>query len=93
MPQNDSASEVYYQIRDPEEQAVSKKKWYGHSEIAATAYDRLSHWKNERGIDENKPLSMEEVCEKLYQAEKEIKAGMTADARQSLEELCSRYSL
>ena len=42
MPQNDSASVVYYQIRDPEEQAVSKMKRYGHSEIAATAYDRLS---------------------------------------------------
>lgn len=93
MPQNDSASKVYYQIRDPEEQAVSKMKRYGHSEIAATAYDRLSYWKNERGIDENKPLSMEEVYEKLYQAEKEIRAGMTADARQSLEELRNKYSL
>lgn len=93
MPQNDSASEVYYQIRYPEEHAVSIMKRYGHSEVVATAYDRFSYWKNEREIDENKPLSMEEVCEKLYQAEKEIKAGMTADARQSLEELRNKYSL
>lgn len=93
MPYDDWDDVTYDKLREAEMQAAATTERLSHEHVMDVAYRRLAE-QNKRWQEQiNHNGLIEEVYEKIKQAEDEITAGSTVDARQSLNSLRKKHGL
>lgn len=93
MPYDDWDDVTYDKLRVAEMQAAATTERISHEHVMDVAYRRLAEQNTRRQEQANHNSMIEEVCEKIRQAEDEIPAGSTVDARQSLNSLRQKHGL